>query len=83
MADNISDIIAKRLAKKYNLPLYVMKQIIHPQSSVMANTISKGAFEPIKLSYLGSFEAMKKRIIHLNNNKYRRGGKDKSGDTTD
>ena len=72
MSENLSDHIAKILAKKYNLPLYVIRKMIDAQSSVVSKTISKGAFEPIKLSYFGSFEPMKKRIIHLNNNRYKR-----------
>tara|TARA_R110002012_G_scaffold221177_2_gene392745 strand:+ start:288 stop:524 length:237 start_codon:yes stop_codon:yes gene_type:complete len=54
------------LADKYNLTIKEVEKIVMHQFKFVANIMSKGNFETVRLPYFGKFSVNKKRVKFIN-----------------
>ena len=60
-------IILQKLATKYSLPIQKVEEAVYYQFKYTSSVIKSGAFEPVRLPYLGKFHVLPGRLKHLNN----------------
>lgn len=65
MVKNKKDLILF-LADKYNLTIKEVEKIVMHQFKFVANIMSKGNFETVRLPYFGKFSVNKKRVKFIN-----------------
>lgn len=65
MSKNKREII-HYLANKYNLPLSKIEEIVDYQFKFVADVMTKGDFDSIRLPYFGKFTVNTKRVEHIN-----------------
>jgi nucleoid DNA-binding protein len=54
------------LADKYNLTIKEVEKIVMHQFKFVANIMSKGNFETVRLPYFGKFSVNQKRVKFIN-----------------
>jgi nucleoid DNA-binding protein len=60
--------LVEQLAKKYDLPEYVVESIINSQFRFVAEKIEEGGCEKVRLHHFGVFKVKPKRLYTITKN---------------